>query len=61
MKKKLAWLGLVLITFAIGVALLFFNLPDSDPVCKANFGRIRKGMTTRDVEDIFGKAMHTST
>jgi hypothetical protein len=53
MRQKLGWIALVLVCLVIG-AFLYFNLPDSDPICKANFDRIKKGMTEKEVENILG-------
>ena len=52
MKRKLAWVCLLVSPLLIGGVALF--LLDRDPITQANCDRIKKGMTEKEVEDILG-------
>ena len=53
MKKKLAWICLMLSPLVLGsAALCFFN---RDTITQANCDKIKKGMTKKEVEAILGR------
>jgi hypothetical protein len=52
MKRKLAWVCLLVAPLVIGSAVLVL-LP-RDRITQANCDRIKKGMTEKEVEDILG-------
>jgi hypothetical protein len=54
MRKKSEWIALALVTLVVSGVLAYFNIPDSDPICRANFDTIKKGMTAQDVENLLG-------
>jgi hypothetical protein len=53
MKKKLAWLCLLVSPLVLGGAA--FCLSDRDPITKANCDRIKEGMTEKEVVAILGR------
>jgi hypothetical protein len=54
MKRKLAWVCLLVSPLVLGGAALSFS--DRDPISKANCVKINKGMTIKEVEAILGRA-----
>ena len=54
MKLKLAWVFAVLLALLMGGAFLYFNFSDPGPINQANFAKIKKGLTEKDVESILG-------
>lgn len=52
MKKKLAWLCLLVSPLVLGGAV--FCLADRDPISQGNCDRIMKGMTEKEVNAILG-------
>jgi|SRR5579864_196945 len=53
MKKKLAWVCLLVSPLVLGGAA--FCLADRDPITQANCDKIKPGMTLKEVETILGR------
>jgi hypothetical protein len=53
MKKKLAWVCLMVSPLVLGGAALF--LPSRDPITQANCDKIKEDMTLKEVVAILGK------
>lgn len=53
MKRKLAWVCLLVSLLLLGGAAFCFG--DRDPISQANCDRIKRGMTEKEVEDILGR------
>ena|SRR5215475_5080928 len=48
MKRKLAWICLLISPLVVGGAIVCFA--ERDPICRANWARIKKGMSQAEVE-----------
>jgi hypothetical protein len=55
MKRKLAWVCLLVLPLVLGSAALCFS--DRDPITKANCDRIKNGMALSEVEALLGRGM----